>query len=143
MNCWKIGAAKSSASTKMASAVLDSSAVLAVLNSEEGADLVVAVLTDALISTVNYAEIVAKLVERGSSDVEAQAALQTLVFTTVDFDTPLAQRTGAMRLATIKRGLSLGDRACLSLAEREGVPAITADRGWVGAISGIQVRLIR
>jgi hypothetical protein len=45
MNCWKIGAAKSSASTKMASAVLDSSAVLAVLNSEEGADLVVAVLT--------------------------------------------------------------------------------------------------
>jgi PIN domain nuclease of toxin-antitoxin system len=143
MNCWKIGAAKSSTSGKMASAVLDSSAVLAVLNAEAGADRVIAGLEDALVSTVNYAEIVAKLVERGSSDAEAQEALRTVVFTTVDFDTPLAQRTGAMRLATIKRGLPLGDRACLSLAEREGVPAITADRSWVGAISGVQVRLIR
>jgi ribonuclease VapC len=127
----------------MASAVLDSSAVLAVLNDEPGADAVVAILDDALVSTVNYAEVVGKLVERGSSYSQAQAALRTIALTTVDFDIALARRTGALRVETMRRGLSLGDRACLSLAEREGVPAVTGDRTWVGAVSSVEVRLIR
>jgi PIN domain nuclease of toxin-antitoxin system len=127
----------------MAKAVLDSSAVLAVLNAEQGADEVAAVLDDALVSTVNYAEVVAKLVERGSTYTQAQSALQLFALTTVDFDIVLARRTGALRAETMRRGLSLGDRACLSLAEREGLPAMTSDRNWVGAVSGIDVRLIR
>ena len=127
----------------MASAVLDSSAVLAVLNGEPGADKIAEVLTDALLSTVNYAEVVAKLVERGTSLVEAKTALQSIALTTVDFDIALAQRTGELRAETRKRGLSLGDRACLSLAEREGVAAITADRSWIGAIPGVEIRLFR
>jgi ribonuclease VapC len=127
----------------MASAVLDSSAVLAVLNDEPGADAVSAILDDALISTVNYAEIVGKLVERGSSYSQAQAALRVIALTTVDFDIALARRTGALRAETMRRGLSLGDRACLSLAEREGVAAVTGDRSWVGAVSSVEVRLIR
>jgi PIN domain nuclease of toxin-antitoxin system len=127
----------------MASAVLDSSAVLAVLNGEPGVDKIAEVLTDALLSTVNYAEVVAKLVERGTSLVEAKTALQSIALTTVDFDIALAQRTGELRAETRKRGLSLGDRACLSLAEREGVAAITADRSWIGAIPGVEIRLFR
>lgn len=127
----------------MASAVLDSSAVLAVLNAEPGADLVIAALDDALLSTVNYAEVITKIVERGGTYKEAEAALQLITATIVDFDIALAQRTGALRAETLKRGLSLGDRACLSLAEHEGVPAITGDRSWVGAVSSVEVRLIR
>lgn len=127
----------------MASAVLDSSAVLAVLNAEPGAEIVVAVLQDALLSTVNYSEVVAKLVERGSSHGEAVAALRSIALTTVDFDINLAGRTGALRAETMKRGLSLGDRACLSLAERERLPAITGDRSWIGAVSNVEIRLIR
>jgi ribonuclease VapC len=127
----------------MASAVLDSSAILAVLNDERGADVVEAIMDDALISTVNYAEVVAKLVERGGTSMAAQSALQSMALTTVDFDIALAQRTGVLRGETIRRGLSLGDRACLALAEREGVPAMTGDRRWVGAVSSIEIRLIR
>ena len=127
----------------MASAVLDSSAILAVLNDEPGAELVEAVMDDALISTVNYAEVVAKLVERGSTSMAAQSALQSIALTTVDFDIALAQRTGGLRGETIRRGLSLGDRACLALAEREGVPALTGDRSWVGAVASVEIRLIR
>ena len=127
----------------MASAVLDSSAVLAVLNAEPGADLVIAALDDALLSTVNYAEVITKIVERGGTYKEAEAALQLITATVVDFDLALAQRTGALRTETLKRGLSLGDRACLSLAEREGLPAITGDRNWLGAVLSIEVRLIR
>ena len=127
----------------MADAVLDSSAVLAVLNAEPGADLVAAVLDYALISTVNYAEVVTKLVERGSTDGQARAALGAIALTTADFDFELAHRTGLLRSTTLRRGLSLGDRACLALAEREGVPAITADRSWAGAVPGVEVRVIR
>jgi PIN domain nuclease of toxin-antitoxin system len=127
----------------MASAVLDSSAILAVLNAEPGADMVAAVLDDALICTVNYAEVVAKLIERGSTYTQVQAALRLIALTTVDFDIALARRTGTLRAETVRRGLSLGDRACLSLAEREGVPAMTGDRSWVGAVSSVEVRLIR
>jgi ribonuclease VapC len=127
----------------MVSAVLDSSAVLAVLNAEPGAEAVAEVLTDALISTVNYSEIVAKLVERGSTPSQAQSALRAIALTAVDFDLALGVRTGELRAETKRRGLSLGDRACLSLAEREGVPAMTADRNWVGAVAKIEVRLFR
>ena len=127
----------------MASAVLDSSAVLAVLNAEPGAEVVVALVKDALVSTVNFSEVIAKLVESGSSDAEALAALQSIALTTADFDVPLARRTGALRAETMKRGLSLGDRACLALAEREGIPALTGDRNWVGAVSSVEIRLIR
>jgi len=127
----------------MPSAVLDSSAILCVLNDEPGADAVVAIFDDALVSTVNYAEVVAKLVERGSTSAQAQSALRSIALTTVDFDIALAQRTGTLRAETSRRGLSLGDRACLALAEREGVPAMTGDRNWVGAVSGVEIRLIR
>ena len=127
----------------MASAVLDSSAILAVLNAEPGAKVVAAALNDALVSTVNYAEVVGKLVERGSSYALALSALTAIALNVEDFDLALAQRTGELRAGTRKRGLSLGDRACLSLAEREGIPAMTADRSWVGAVSGIQVQLFR
>ena len=84
----------------MASAVLDSSAVLAILNAEPGADLVIATLDDALLSTVNYAEVVTKIVERGGTYKEAEAALQLITATVIDFDLALAQRTGALRAET-------------------------------------------
>jgi PIN domain nuclease of toxin-antitoxin system len=39
--------------------------------------------------------------------------------------------------------LSLADRACLALAERERLPVLTADRHWGSLDLGIDVRLIR
>jgi ribonuclease VapC len=127
----------------VASVVLDSSAILAVLNAEPGAQVVAAALNHALISAVNYAEVVGKLIERGSSYALALSALTAIALNVADFDLALAQRAGELRAETRKRGLSLGDRACLSLAEREGIPAITADRSWVGAVSGVEVQLFR
>jgi PIN domain nuclease of toxin-antitoxin system len=48
-----------------------------------------------------------------------------------------------MRPLTAKRGLSLGDRACLALAARTGLPVLTTDRAWSGLELGVDVRLIR
>lgn len=127
----------------MASAVLDASALLAVLNAEPGAEIVVSVLGDAVVSAVNYAEVVSKLVERGADAAVAREAVASINVVVIAFNSALAERTGALRAQTRRLGLSLGDRACLALAEREGVPAITSDRSWVGAVSNIEVRSIR
>jgi ribonuclease VapC len=127
----------------MANAVLDASAVLALLNDEPGADLVIAALADAVVSAVNYAEVVSKLTERGASRAAVRAAITGIDLKVVDFDMSLAERTGAMRAETRHLGLSLADRACLALAEREGVPVYTGDRAWVGALPDIVVRAIR
>lgn len=48
-----------------------------------------------------------------------------------------------LRSSTKEKGLSLADRACLALAGRLGVPAMTADWGWGEVDVGAEVRLIR
>jgi ribonuclease VapC len=48
-----------------------------------------------------------------------------------------------LRRATKAQGLSLADRACLALAERLGVPALTADGEWAKAKIKAKVRPIR
>ncbi|HLH47815.1 MAG TPA: type II toxin-antitoxin system VapC family toxin [Roseiarcus sp.] len=97
----------------MTKAVLDASALLAVLNGEPGAEKVAEALPDTLVSTVNYAEVVAKLVERGGAPEQIDAALRWVAVMTVDFDIDLARRTGVLRSATAKLGLSFGDRGML------------------------------
>ncbi len=127
----------------MTSAVLDTSALLAYVNGEPGADDVAAVIGDAAISTVNYAEAVTKLVDKGMPVNLARTALGIAGLDIVDFDRRLAEQAGAMFVTTKPFGLSLGDRACLALAAREGVAAFTGDRVWSKLGSEFKVRLIR
>jgi PIN domain nuclease of toxin-antitoxin system len=48
-----------------------------------------------------------------------------------------------LRPLTIAQGLSLADCACLALAARLGVPALTTDRAWADATVHAEVKLIR
>lgn len=48
-----------------------------------------------------------------------------------------------LRPLTKASGLSLADRACLALAKRLDIPALTADRDWADLNLGIAVQLIR
>ena len=127
----------------MANAVLDASALLAFVKGEPGADVVARLLGDAVISAVNFAEAVTKLVEKGMTIDLARSALGIANVDVVDFDRGLAEQTGGLVARTKSLGLSLGDRACLALAARERVPAITGDRAWSTLDLGIAVRLIR
>jgi PIN domain nuclease of toxin-antitoxin system len=127
----------------MTGVVLDSSAVLAVIHGERGADVVTQALDGAMLSAVNYAEVVTKLVERGTAWEFARTNVLKLGITVVAFDIDLANRAGELRRQTRHLGLSLADRACLALAERERLPALTGDRSWSSVDVGIEVRLIR
>ena len=61
----------------------------------------------------------------------------------IDFTRSLAEQAGGLVARTRSKGFSLGDRACLALAQREGVPAFTADCAWASLDIGIEIRLIR
>lgn len=125
------------------SIALDSSAVLALLFGESGGGEVANTINEAILSSVNLAEIVTKLVESGYSDEEIEIAIDGFLPSVVPFDTAQAVETGKLRQETRKWGLSLGDRACLALAKRNSVRALTADRAWAEVDIGIDVKVIR
>lgn len=127
----------------MAEAVLDASAVLALLQDEPGANHVETVIEDALISVVNVSEVLAKLIDKGASTAEATLIAASLPCQTVDMDLDLALRCGQLRGPTRDQGLSLGDRACLALAAREQLPVLTADRAWAAIDAEVAVNVIR
>ena len=124
--------------------VLDSSAVLASFYGEAGADIVDDMLREAVISTVNVAEIISKLVERGMSASMARSALIDTGIEIIPFDLEQAELVGDFRQKTRAQGLSLGDRACLALAKQIGGRAVTADRAWMAVENpGVDVILFR
>jgi len=123
-------------------AVLDSSAVLALLLAEPGADRVKGMLPGALLSTVNLTEVISKLCERGMPVAEARRAVDAIGVELIDFSAEQACVAGDLRQVTRQAGLSLGDRACLALARLRGLPALTADGAW-GRLVGFDIVLIR
>ena len=127
----------------MAEAVLDASAVLAFLKGEPGGEAVENVLPRSLLSAVNAAEVITRLIDRGAAADFASEIVGNLPCEVVGLDRQLGFRAGELREITRPLGLALGDQACLALAEREGLPAITADRGWSKLGLGIDIRLIR
>ncbi|MBX3485701.1 type II toxin-antitoxin system VapC family toxin [Phenylobacterium sp.] len=127
----------------MPDAVLDSSAVLARIWREPGFERVDAVIAGALISSVNVAEVIQKLVERGADDATARDILDSMPLRPEPLDVEAGIRTGLLRRATRRAGLSLGDRACLELALRKAMPVYTADRAWAELDLGVEVVLIR
>lgn len=125
------------------SVVMDASAILALLNGETGADKVAARLSGARISSVNIAEVGAKLMDIGMTHDATRQAIDLLQLDVVDFDLSLAEATYGLRPSTKSSGLSLGDRACLALAIRDGRTALTADRNWSNLQLTCPVDLIR
>ena len=125
--------------------VLDASALLCLINDEPGSDRVAAVLSSSVISAVNLAEVTSKLNELGADAETARALLAPLHLAVVLFDEGAGYATGALRVATRGRGLSLGDRACLSLAGSRGATALTTDTAWAdaGERVGVPVEMLR
>jgi PIN domain nuclease of toxin-antitoxin system len=126
-------------------AVLDASAVLALIYRETGHEQVADILGGAVVSTVNWAEVVAKLAQRGHPDPAAAAeGVRSLGVQVLPFMPADAVRAGLLWPKTRSAGLSLGDRACLAAAA--GIPegvAVTGDRAWAELDVGIKIALIR
>lgn len=128
----------------MNSAVLDASALLALLNQEPGANVVAAAeAAGASISAVNLSEVVAKLRERGVAETAIQTALNKMRLAVIEFDAAQAYAAGVLRPQTRAAGRSLGDRACLALGQQLGLPVLTTDRAWATLGLPVPVTVIR
>ena len=115
----------------MTGSVLDTSAIIAFLRSETGGEEVGRMLEgQAIVSTVNVQELLAKLISKGMSVGDARLTVRSLNLEGHDLTWALAESAAEMIEHTQPHGLSLGDRSCLALARALNMPAITADRAW-------------
>jgi ribonuclease VapC len=124
-------------------AVLDASALLALLFKEPGAQAVIGHLPGSLMSAVNLSEVVGKSVDTGLTVEQARSVLSAFPCEIVPFDGESAYLAAAMRASTRAHGLSLGDRACLALGQKTGWPVVTADRKWTECDIGMPIIQIR
>jgi ribonuclease VapC len=102
-----------------------------------------ALIDGASISAVNLSEVASKLVDLGMDDASIRATISEIEFALESFDAEDAVSAGLLRRLTAGAGLALGDRACLTLATRLNLPALTADRAWQGLLPNVKVRTIR
>jgi len=125
------------------SAVLDASALIALLRRERGMEVVHGHIADAAISAVNYSEVIKKTIEYGGAAEPVNAYARNVSLNIVPFDTEQAISSGKLYPATKPYGLSFADRACLNLGARYGVPVLTTEKRMADTPVGVKVQLIR
>ena len=125
------------------SVVLDASALLAYLQDEPGGERVRAVVARAVMSTVNWAEVIGRARDQGVDTQGLQEDLASLGLALEPFSAAQAEIAGRFRERTRRHGLSLGDRACLALGSDRGETVYTADRVWLRLDLGVEVEAIR
>jgi ribonuclease VapC len=129
--------------------VLDATALLAYLQREPGAKVVAdAIAAGASISTVNLAEAFGRVGAEGADPVQFARTLSDRgllggVIVVEPFTDADAIEAARLREPTRSLGLSFGDRSCLALARRLGVPALCADGTWRGLDLDVELRFIR
>jgi PIN domain nuclease of toxin-antitoxin system len=125
-------------------AVLDASAILAVIFREPGAEkLTDEILETAIASTVNLAEVQTKLIQKGYDPEEAWEDALMLKEPPEPFTADQAEIAGTLVSKTQSRGLSLGDRSCLALAIALKAPVYTTEQIWKNLRVGIPIHVIR
>jgi PIN domain nuclease of toxin-antitoxin system len=129
----------------MSEVILDASALIAMLKQEKGATKVAKAIASARMCAVNYAEVVSHYAYLGMPAAAIDAMLDPLPITIIPADQATSRIAGRLRAATSSAGLSLGDRYCLALAQRDGLPAWTSDSKWdlVANDAGVKVVQIR
>ena len=124
--------------------VVDTSALLALIQQEKGADQVNALMGKMVMSTVNVTETLGVLQRTQIYSSESLPFVSDILQSMIDFDLIQARITADLELKTKSKGLSLGDRACIALGIHLQAPIYTADKIWAElALEQADIRLIR
>ena len=127
----------------MPDAVLDASALIALLWDEPGGQAVERLLGRAVVFVVNWAEVLQRYRAHGIDTADKRDSVEAIGVGIVGFTPDDAELAADLWEPTRAAGLSLADRACLALARRLDLPAHTADRDWRKVDVGVDVILIR
>ncbi|MDR4653272.1 MAG: type II toxin-antitoxin system VapC family toxin [Nitrosomonas sp.] len=123
--------------------ILDASALLSFLQNEPGNNQVEAVLPEAVICSVNWSEVVQKTIAAGVDINGMREDLEALGLRILPFSMEEAELAAQLWQQTRQAGLSLGDRACLSVGLRMNASVLTADQIWATLNLPVVVRCIR
>lgn len=122
--------------------VIDASALVALLKGEPGAEIVKAHLKNALLSTVNLYETATVLARYGITVAETRGDIESIIPKIIPYSSQHACRAADLYQQTRTQGLSLGDCACLAVAQCERAVALTADRIWKETEPIINIEII-
>jgi ribonuclease VapC len=123
--------------------VLDASVVLATLLDEPGGEVFANLTDDFRISSINLAEVVARLTKRDRTEADIRVSVAPLASFVVDVTAEHAIQAGLWVMATKRFGLSLADRVCLALGRELGATVYTTDRAWAALDLGVAIKVVR
>jgi PIN domain nuclease of toxin-antitoxin system len=123
--------------------VLDTSAVLAWLREEPGAEVVHPLLSAAVMSAANWSETWQKLHQHGVDADRVTKRLRILGVRVEPLTEADAVTAAILWSRTRSAGLSLGDRCCLALGTRLDLTTVTANTAWADLDLDIPVQIIR
>lgn len=123
--------------------IVDASAILEVLQGEAGADAVIVQAQSALMSAVNFSEMLAKASDLSIEVATLQRGVAGLELQIESFTEGQAIIAAGLRPMTRALRFSQADRACLALGIDKQLPILTGDRVWMTLDLGVDIRMIR
>ncbi len=124
-------------------AVLDTTALIALLRNEAGAEAVRSLLGRAVISAVTWAEVLQRYRADEIATTGMRNRVEALGIEIAGFSADDAERAAGLWAVTRRAGLSLASCACLALGSRLRLSVYTTDRNWSKLDVSIEVVLIR
>jgi ribonuclease VapC len=110
--------------------VFDASALLILLQEENGSEKLRCLLDYAVMSTVNISEVLHVLDRNNVSIEETLPLINDMITEIVPFDIEQAELSAKLFSDPSIKGLSLGDRSCIALGIKMGISIYTADQLW-------------
>lgn len=129
----------------MSNVILDASALLALIQNEQGSEIVKPLIQFACMSTINITEVLTCLQRtKKFSSNEAFTLVTEIIPSIIPFDLEQAAHTAQLQPYTQPKGLSLGDRACITLGIKLQIPIYTADKIWAKLkLNNADIKVIR
>ena len=124
--------------------VFDSSALIMLFAKEKGYEIIKQHMKNAIISSVNIAEVYKYCIEvQNLTEDDCRSLIKLSGIKIIEFCEEQALITAKIIKKTKPYGLSLGDRACIALAMLKKHPVLTCDKIWQKVDLGIEFLMAR
>ncbi|QQV75275.1 hypothetical protein H6P87_00827 [Rickettsia tillamookensis] len=127
----------------MNNVIFDASTLLALIKNETVNLELEKFLGNIYMSSVNVSEVAGILLKSEMSLHECKNAIEPLINSVINFDQEQSFLAASIKKQTNHLGLSLGDRACITLGLTTGYPIYTADKAWANVQLNCKIILIR